>query len=159
MKTGEWIKHDGSDKCPIDGNALCKVKNIYDKEYDYYGDASLFVWEKVKEYMIKPHSIDDATSGEWDNVTNKITKANEILKQAEAMLTDRANDRDVDEERSMSKIVKVFNEIYGKDLTTEQGWQFMTILKMVRSSVGQKADDYIDGACYFALAGEEVSKK
>jgi len=140
-------------------NLECLIKDSMGRKLDNYRVAYDWVWTDVSEYMIKPQSIDDATPEEWDNVTNKITKANEILKQAEAMLTDRANDRDVEEERSMSKIVKVFNEIYGKDLTTEQGWQFMTILKMVRSSVGQKADDYIDGACYFALAGEEVSKK
>jgi len=30
MKTGVWIKHDGSDTCPIDGDLECTVKSIYE---------------------------------------------------------------------------------------------------------------------------------
>jgi hypothetical protein len=43
-------------------------------------------------------------------------------------------------------------------MTEEQGWMFMSILKMVRSQQGNfKLDNYEDGAAYFALAAEAAA--
>ncbi len=83
-------------------------------------------------------------------------KAEEILTKAAGHLADRAKTYDKPEgERSMEKTVAMFNTLTGTQLTTEQGWLFMVILKMVRSQQGDyKADNYEDGAAYFALAGE-----
>lgn len=82
----------------------------------------------------------------------------EILKQAQAEMADRAKTYDnPDGERSMEATVKAFNAITGHNLTTAQGWKFMVMLKLVRSEQGaHRADSYVDGAAYFALAGEEV---
>ena len=77
-------------------------------------------------------------------------------------LTDRAATRDATDtgERSMAKTVAAFNTIYGKDLTEEQGWQFMALLKIVRGSQGGfRDDDYTDQAAYAALAGEAAEKE
>ena len=58
-------------------------------------------------------------------------------------------------ERSMGKTVAMFNILHGFDLTEEQGWQFMELLKMVRSSQGDfKLDNYVDGSSYASLAGD-----
>lgn len=63
-------------------------------------------------------------------------------------------------ERSMAKTVAAFNVIHGTTLTEVQGWQFMQLLKMVRSSQGDYvADDYEDGTAYAALAGEAAHKE
>lgn len=88
-------------------------------------------------------------------------KADGYLQQALNALTDRASTRDAaDGERSMDKTVAAFNTIFGKDLTEEQGWQFMALLKIVRGSQGgYRSDDYIDQAGYSALAGEAAAKE
>jgi len=61
-------------------------------------------------------------------------------------------------ERSMVKTTKLFEALTGHDLTPADGWKFMALLKLVRSEYhGYRQDDYVDGAAYFALAGESAS--
>lgn len=83
-------------------------------------------------------------------------KAIEILNQAASEQKSRAVHYDAPQgERSMAKTVGMFNLLHGTQLTEVQGWQFMEILKMVRSSQGAlRADSFIDGASYASLAGE-----
>ena len=78
----------------------------------------------------------------------------DVLEQAAEEVGGRATTYDSPQgEESMPKAVQMFNLLYGKDLTPEQGWQFMTILKMVRSSQGEfKRDNYVDEAAYAAFA-------
>lgn len=57
-------------------------------------------------------------------------------------------------ERSMGKVVSMFNTLTGHTLTEEQGWDFMVLVKLARASNGYKADNFVDGAAYFGLAGE-----
>lgn len=62
-------------------------------------------------------------------------------------------------ERSMGKTVAMFNIHTGFNLTEEQGWQFMELLKMVRSGQGDfKLDNYVDGTSYASLAGESAAR-
>lgn len=84
----------------------------------------------------------------------------DILSEAGAVLEDRGRERDTEQgERSMAKTVAMFNLLAGTHLTEVQGWQFMQILKLVRSSQGAyRADDYLDGIGYAALAAEAASK-
>lgn len=79
-----------------------------------------------------------------------------ILRAALGHLEDRAATYDKPEgERSMSATVDAFRAVSGVSVTEEQGWLFMSLLKTVRSQQGaHKADNYEDGAAYFALAGE-----
>lgn len=61
-------------------------------------------------------------------------------------------------ERSMETIVKTFNTLTGHNLSVAEGWEFMILLKMVRGRQGHfNDDDYVDGAAYFALLGEQES--
>lgn len=62
-------------------------------------------------------------------------------------------------ERSIEATVKAFAAITGIEMTAEQGWLFMALLKMVRCQSGQfKLDNYEDGAAYFALAAESAAE-
>ena len=88
--------------------------------------------------------------------------AHDIIAQAGAEMTDRAKTYDKPEgERSMSAALTLFNAMTGdgKMDTVERGWLFMACLKMVRSQQGAyRADNYVDGAAYFALAGEAAGR-
>lgn len=60
----------------------------------------------------------------------------------------------------MARTVAAFNALTGHALTEFDGWMFMATLKADRACGGsQKADDIEDGAAYFALAGECITKK
>lgn len=97
--------------------------------------------------------------------TKRKTKmsASELLERAADHLKDRAATYDKpDGERSIGATVKAFNAITGDGAmnSEERGWLFMTILKMVRTQQGDyKADNYEDGAAYFALAGEAACEE
>ena len=83
-------------------------------------------------------------------------KAHEVLAKAAEEMQNRAKTYDKPEgERSMGATVKAFEAITGVSMTEQQGWQFMEVLKLVRSNQGDyRADSFIDGAAYAALAGE-----
>ena len=88
-------------------------------------------------------------------------QAHEYLLTASSALEDRAKLRDSEGgERSMAATVEAFNAVRGKNLSEEDGWAFMVLLKLVRSSQGQyHADDYVDGAAYFGLLGEAAQSR
>ena len=89
------------------------------------------------------------------------TSAAHILQTAAQHMQDRAATYDQQGgERSIHKTVTMFNILTGAGLTDEQGWLFMTCLKMVRAQQGRyRADSYEDGAAYFALAGESAAQE
>lgn len=61
-------------------------------------------------------------------------------------------------ERSMGKTIKAFNALTGHSISERDGWLFMVCLKMARAATTANGveDDYVDGAAYFALAGESA---
>ncbi|UYF10815.1 HNH endonuclease [Vibrio phage 12VC501] len=78
-----------------------------------------------------------------------------IMEAGSEAMKERASSRDVQSERSMKATVAAFNAMYGTNLTEEMGWMFQVFLKASRAKGGEvRIDDYIDGAAYFALAGE-----
>lgn len=82
-------------------------------------------------------------------------RADFILDQAIDTMRQRAADRDVEQERTMAKIVQIFNIMTGHTLSEVEGWKFMVVLKMVRAETGGfRADDYVDMAAYIGLTGE-----
>jgi hypothetical protein len=83
-----------------------------------------------------------------------------ILRAAISHMKDRAKTYDKPEgERSMGATVEAFRAVSGVSMTEEQGWLFMALLKAVRTQQGaHKADNYEDGAAYFALAGEAAMR-
>lgn len=86
-----------------------------------------------------------------------MSKTAYILQNASDTINQRGVERDVEQERSMAKIVKAFNLMYDKDLTETQGWGFMVLLKQVRAQKGgYREDDYVDLAAYAALQAESA---
>ena len=87
----------------------------------------------------------------------------ELLEKAAGHLKDRAETYDKPGgERSIGATVAAFNAVTGDGLmnSEERGWLFMSILKMVRSQQGgYRADNYEDGAAYFALMGEAACEE
>lgn len=81
----------------------------------------------------------------------------EILNEAAETIGARAAERDTPQERSMRRAADAFNKLTGHCLSERDGWLFMAVLKMARATAGKhKLDDYLDGAAYFALAGESA---
>lgn len=83
----------------------------------------------------------------------------DVLIEAQGHLANRAKTYDKPSgERSMEKTVSAFNAITDQEISTEQGWLFMALLKAVRTQQGDfRLDNYEDGAAYFALMGEQAS--
>lgn len=81
-----------------------------------------------------------------------------MLRRSAQHIEARASQRDCPNgERSMLKTVTAFNAMEGTELTEEQGWRFMIMLKYARSTAGALVvDDYEDMAAYAALAAESV---
>jgi len=87
-----------------------------------------------------------------------------FLESAVKEMKDRAAQRDTthdkghEAERSMAATVKAFNALTGHNLSEENGWEFMILLKLVRGRQGAfRMDDYTDAAAYSALLGECAS--
>lgn len=101
-----------------------------------------------------PPHISKATDKQEVNM-----QASDVLIAGAKHMEDRASTYDNEAgERSMANTVAMFNALTGSSLTTEQGWKFMVCLKLTRSEQGGfRADNYEDGAAYFALACEEAS--
>ena len=83
-------------------------------------------------------------------------KADDILRAGLDTLVQRGQQRDQPQgERSMPAVVAAFNALSGHAITEQQGWLFMALVKIKRAQTGKPdADHYVDGANYFALAGE-----
>lgn len=84
--------------------------------------------------------------------------ATDILQLGIATLEQRGRDRDRPSgERSMLPVVSAFEALTGHRMTEQQGWLFMALVKFKRSQSGKPdLDHYVDGANYFALAGESA---
>ncbi len=83
-----------------------------------------------------------------------------ILQAGIDHMRDRAVTYDAQQgERSVGKVVVMFNALIAEKLkeplSEEDGWNFMELLKLVRSKQGEfKADSYEDRAAYAGLAAE-----
>lgn len=85
-------------------------------------------------------------------------RPNEILQDAIKTLVQRGHEYDAaGEERSMAKVVEIFNAITDNDLTETEGWTFMLALKLARMTRGKsKLDTFVDLSAYAALLGEHM---
>lgn len=114
------------------------------------------------------------TDDEYVFFNGVITKINEVeppsfpktasdyLKDGADLLSERGKQYDKSgQERSMEKIVRIFNDMTGQDLTTVQGWYFMQVLKDVRFFQNTETvheDSLLDKISYAALLAEEALK-
>lgn len=117
-------------------------------------DKKVCTWCEAKEKDCGCVEYINQRTGESD------IPALNIMQEAIDEMKDRATQYEQpDGERSIKRTVEMFNALTGHNLTTEQGWKFMICLKLVRSESGKcRRDNYVDGAAYFALAGEEGSR-
>jgi Domain of unknown function (DUF6378) len=82
-----------------------------------------------------------------------------ILRHAADIIDQRGKERDQpDGERTMRQAVAVFRALTNITMTEKEGWLFMVVLKLARSTRGYNPDDYIDGAAYLALALECINQ-
>lgn len=81
-----------------------------------------------------------------------------VIKDAQDTIIGRGKERDLEDgERTIPRCVTAFNSVTGHKLTNTDGWLFMQILKMCRSTQGAyKYDDFRDGIGYAALRAEEA---
>lgn len=113
------------------------------------------------------------TTNKYQVKGGAITKINEVppsfpktasdyLKDGADLLSERGKQYDKSgQERSMEKIVRIFNDMTGQDLTTVQGWYFMQVLKDVRFFQNPETvheDSLLDKISYAALLAEEALK-
>lgn len=111
-------------------------------------------------------AVDEAESMEaYDDIKAELASpigADEVLQIANEAIAQRGvmyDSTGQQQERSMGKVVAMFNALTGHELTNEQGWKFMCLLKLARSEQGEfSLDSFIDLAAYAALAGEEAAK-
>ncbi|QYC51755.1 hypothetical protein vBPmiSPMCJR_025 [Proteus phage vB_PmiS_PM-CJR] len=89
--------------------------------------------------------------------------ASEYLEEGAKLLKERGKQYDKSgEERSMEKIVKIFNLQTGQNLSVVEGWYFMQVLKDVRffqNTEKPHEDSLVDGINYRALMTEEAMRK
>lgn len=92
----------------------------------------------------------------------KSSQAEDFLKAGLEVLIQRGKQRNTDggKERNMSSIVKIFATLTDHELTEDQGWLFMTCLKLVRSQTAASFDEdsFVDGINYLALSAEAKRK-
>ena len=81
--------------------------------------------------------------------------ADYFLNKAVEILKERGRERDVEKERSMARIVSVYNALTEQSMSVEDGWKFMAILKLVRIQIKPHEDGFLDALSYIALWGEE----
>lgn len=90
------------------------------------------------------------------------TTIGNILNEINETINQRGKERDLDEgERSMTKAVNAFNDLFGNAVTDRgymeetEGWLFMLLLKLARHSSGNyNRDDLFDACAYTILALE-----
>ena len=136
---------------------------------NYGPDVSFVAVDEAAELVGPEQSVDsfdelEATEAYADIKAELASPigADEILQIANEAIAQRGvmyDSTGQQQERSMGKVVAMFNALTGHELTNEQGWKFMCLLKLARSEQGEfSLDSFIDLAAYAALAGEEAAK-
>lgn len=100
-------------------------------------------------------------TGSFEPKHPSVEQAVGFLTEAQDQMEARAKLRDTPGgERTAKKIAEVFNAITGHNLTEEDSWTFLIVLKMVRARAGKyNRDDFVDLAAYSSLMGESASKR
>lgn len=92
-------------------------------------------------------------------------KPEEFLRRSAEIIEERGRNYDTPGgERSMQKIVTLFNQLHGTNLSESQGWSFMELLKLVRAFTGtgwnaSRKDSCEDQISYTALRAQAMSQE
>lgn len=144
-----------------------EATEAYNAINNYGPDVSFVVVDEAVELAWPPNSSNEAEAMKtYDDIKAELASpigADEILQVANEAIVQRGvmyDSAGQQQERSMGKVVAMFNALTGHELTNEQGWKFMCLLKLARSEQGEfSLDSFIDLAAYAALAGEEAAKR
>lgn len=147
---------------PNDINTVYEMgrKDMVELQYGIKGICPKEVNMAVNCHQHGLNYADECPHCAAEEVVTELCRASDILAQAAAEMKDRGATYDQPEgERSMGKTVAAFAAVTGVQMSEQQGWQFMELLKMVRSNQGgYRADSFVDGAAYASLAGEAAAK-
>lgn len=83
----------------------------------------------------------------------------DFIREVESVQSERSREYEQEGgERSVEQIVKAFNSITRKNLTEEEGWLFLTLLKMVRAwnTSEYHHDSALDMVSYASLTAEAL---
>ena len=140
------IAHWSNEVTRLTGLLVAANRKVQDLEIRLEGIIS----KPVKCVNAAPRTIQFYPSVEVNAV--------ELMERAAQHMKDRAKTYDKPEgERSIPKVVEMFNIATGHKLTPEQGWLFQVLLKIVRANQGEfKLDSFEDMIAYAALYGEEA---
>ena len=158
----EFVHQVGSGRVEYIGPAhpTADGKDIADLN-NYGPDVSFVAVDEASELEGPERCADSFDEVEATEAYDDI-KADELLQIAGEAIAQRGvmyDSTGQQQERSMGKVVAMFNALTGHELTNEQGWKFMCLLKLARSEQGEfSLDSFIDLAAYAALAGEEAAK-
>lgn len=156
----EWLPNPMTGECPVpDGNDVeIMLKN---NERNRDDDPEGWNWGAIGDGAITHYRDWTAFNQQQAKPAPSQQPAHEFLEKALGHMQDRATTYDSAKgERSMGKTVAMFNAMYEQELTEEQGWAFMCLLKLVRTSQGDfRADNYEDLAAYAGLMGESASQR
>lgn len=133
-----------------------KDNKVYTCLTNTAGFTALTKWNSLKHVINHFDKVwVNPTSTKPKEVTAK--DASTLCLRASELLTERGKQYDgSSKERSMASTVAAFNAVYGTNLTEQQGWHFMVILKMVRQRAGGHIDSAEDLIAYASLAAECV---
>lgn len=171
----EWIDFKSGDPYPRSGQVV-EIRLRGEFNEDVTGPAEQWNWAwdesadirirggEIVAYRVVPEPQRHSGNPDWalePPETYTLPTAYDITTAATTHMESRADTYDAPGgERSMAKTVAMFNELHNQNVTEVQGWQFMEILKMVRSSQGAfRVDNFEDGCAYAALAGEAAAKE
>ncbi len=159
-----------SERLKLSDEARDESLNKINGEISLIVSAMIFEddWQKQALSQIrKPQPSDDQESSaeiktrRKESLQSHPIKAQDFNRIGREVLLKRGQQRGKEEgERSMAKTVAAFNQLFDKDLTITEGYQFMACHKMSRSSFRvYRVDDYVDQQNYSSLAGESAGNE
>lgn len=161
MNEPEWLPNPMTGECPVPDGHDVEVM-LANEETIRNANPDRWHWKYIGDTAITHYRDWTAFNQQQAQAkpTPKQQPAHEFLEKALGHMQDRATTYDSAKgERSMGKTVAMFNAMYEQEITEEQGWAFMCLLKLVRTSQGDfRADNYEDLAAYAGLMGESASQ-
>jgi len=133
----------------------CLSSHAISLAYLYTNNQVVWIDEDVLRFLVHTNQVKETTKIPCKSAESK--DASELCLKASELLAERGKQYDGSgKERSMASTVAAFNAVYGTNLTEQQGWHFMILLKMARQRAGGHIDSAEDLIAYAALAAENT---
>ena len=156
----EWLVNNfeslENGKYIVDGRGV-----IFHNNKALHQKQSVFKTNEIYEF--RDGNLYDVSGNDKQLVHSLNKSASDYLEEGAKLLKERGKQYDKSgEERSMEKVVKIFNLQTGQNLSVVEGWYFMQVLKDVRffqNTEKPHEDSLVDGINYRALMTEEAMRK